>query len=710
MNAAHNAYRFGNDAQWSKCLFDGVERASVANEPLRPYAPYALPPRRLAFTGPRAPAASPHGTSAWRDDDGVFFRWDQDDGDPVRAPAPGALARARRIVANGDALWVAGERPGTVECFDDDTLSRRMVVEIGSSAVVDLADDARRGVFILTDANCQWQCVHVDCAGHVVGAFPLAALLRPAGFTYLRDAQRIVALDGEGANASVRWYAMDGRGDLAQIFTRTLGVCFDAALIAGDTRGRVFIAGTDHERHSVRHHLVTLDGDGEIIGDIPLDEPATGASASRDALVVTAASGLLFFGATQTVPDAASEARFTVVTPMLRSPASPAGPPWLRVEALADLPAGTTMEIVHAATDDVSTVAEWNRTMDDPAMSRTGRLAALRARDELWGSPVSIHGSADQVQFAGVPVAAPLFDVNGAYVAVAVTLVASSGASLASLRRLEILYPGRSLMDNLPAIYRKTERQRGDFIRGLVGVLETTTQSLDTRIASMGRHIDPRTASKAWLDYIADWLGLPWDDGLSDAQKRALVARGPVLAKARGTRAGLEALLDAVTAGTDARYRVTDATADLGFAVLSNGSVCGSRLPVLLGGLRSDASELGARAVLGRLRLPCAGVVDDGATHLAGRVRVDLAVSAEQRKGWEPWIQALLLAMLPATSQLDLRWRARGALAGDSTDVELHGPNVTATLGTDAVTGEFVLSEGPVVLSGSGTDLGVRLQ
>jgi phage tail-like protein len=710
VSASRRAYRFADDAQWRRCLFDGVERAASANSPLRSYAPYALPPIALGFIEPLAPAVDPYGRITWRNADGALFRWDKDDDEPASGPAPSAVEHAARIVANGDAFWVAGERRDTVECFDQDTLARRMVVEVGPGAVRDLADDGKRGVFVLVDRDCQWRCVHIDCAGHVVGAFPLAALLRPTGFTYLRDAQHIVALDGKGGNASVRWYAVDGSGELAQIVARTLGVCFDAALIAGDTQGRVFIAGTDRERNSVRHHVVILDGEGETIGDIPLDEPATGAASSSGVLIVTTSSAVLMFNVTDAVPDVAPESRFTVVTPMLPSPATPSGPPWLRVETLADLPAGTTMEIVHAATSDAAIVDEWNRTLQDPALSRTRRLAALREREELWGTSVSIRGSADQLKFAGVPLAAPLLDVNDAYVAVAVTLIASSGAPLPSLRRLEMLYPGRTLMDHLPAIYRTTEREPRDFTRALVGVLETTTQDLDARIASMGRHINPHTAKKQWLDYIAGWLGLPWDDALSEAQKAAFIASARILARSRGTRAGLEALLEAIIAESDARYRITDATADHGFAILSSGPACGSYLPAMLAGLAPDAAELGARAVLGRLHLPCAGAVDDGTTRLAGRVQVDLAVSAQQRAQWEPWIRTVLLAMLPATTRLDLRWRARNALADDSADLELLDLTATPALGTDAVMGEFVLSDGPAVLSRLGTDVGARLQ
>ena len=56
----------------------------------------------------------------------------------------------------------------------------------------------------------------------------------------------------------------------------------------------------------------------------------------------------------------------------------------------------------------------------------------------------------------------------------------------------------------------------------------------------MARHLHPSTAPEPWLDFVARWLGLPWDDALSGEQKRALLSRAAILARSRGTRAGLE--------------------------------------------------------------------------------------------------------------------------------------------------------------------------
>src|SRR5262249_44899229 len=159
------------------------------------------------------------------------------------------------------------------------------------------------------------------------------------------------------------------------------------------------------------------------------------------------------------------------------------------IEASSTLPRGATIEITIAATDDPEASDEDLR-----------RLPA-----------VVFHGS----EIAPAPFVAPLFDVRERYLRASVALTAAPGAPLPELTELTVLYPGRTLMENLPAIYQRAEAQPGSFLRALVGVLETTTQDLDARIASMGSLIHPSTAPEEWLDFVVRWLGLPWDDGLS---------------------------------------------------------------------------------------------------------------------------------------------------------------------------------------------------
>jgi phage tail-like protein len=446
----------------------------------------------------------------------------------------------------------------------------------------------------------------------------------------------------------------------------------------------VFLAGADAASFGGGGHVLTFDADGSAIGDVPLDPrdgPATGVAAARDALLVTGPRGLLRFTAAETVPDEAGEVRCAVVTPLLQSPDREDARRWLRIEASASLPEGTAIEISFAATDDPS------------------------ARDPLvWRSPIVFHGEGAG---AATPFVAPLFDVHERFLEVRIALSARPGARLPEVSELAVLYPGRTLMENLPSIDQRSEAQPGSFLRALVGVLETTTQDLDARIATLGSLVHPSTAPEEWLDFVARWLGVPWDDGLGLEQKKAIVSRAPEIARGRGTRAGLEALLESLVPGAPRRFRVTDVTADFGFATVGGDRCTGSALPALLGGFDRRSAELDSLAAVGVMRLPCAGQSDDGVGPLAGKIRIEIVASAEE----VPSLLALITAMVPLTARVELRWVSAQALRTNRLDGTLTLEALPAPrLGTGTIAGVARLPERGARLSASGPDIGTRLR
>lgn len=307
--------------------------------------------------------------------------------------------------------------------------------------------------------------------------------------------------------------------------------------------------------------------------------------------------------------------------------------------------------------------------------------------------------------------AAKLFDVKERYLWVRVSLTAASGARLPVLSELNVFYPGRTLMEDLPSIYQREEEQPDSFLRALVGVLETTTQGLDRRIGSLGSRIHPAMATEPWLDFIARWLGVPWDDALTLKQKQAIVMRAPQIGKGRGTREGLEALLEALLPGSEPRFRVTDVTADFGFAVIGGEACAGSALPAILGGNSRWQPQLNLSAVLGCVRLPCGGQFEDGGARLTGRVRVEIVATGAERQAWTPWLLALITEMVPLTARIDLRWVTAQSLRTDRLDgtMKLESPP-EPHLGTDAITGLAILPDRGVRLSACGAPMGTRLR
>ena len=711
MNADLHRYRFASQKQWQRCLFSRVEVDPSPAGGWRPLAPYSIPGAVRASPNACAPADARFGTLLWRDEVGHLYRLERDDVVASERSAPEAIAGATRIVVTAEGIWVIGTVRGTLELFDDASLSRLLTVTVSDDEVADIANDGHQGVFALTGRDCHWSCVRVDCAGHVVQRIALGALLRPLALAFLRDAQRFFVIDQGHAGAWLRVYAATGGGEILNVATPSLGICFRFTAVGSDERERIFLAGLDQEAKRTRAHMVVMDADAEVIADLPLSALANGVAGTRDGVVATTRHGLEIFAKATVVPDATAEARCTFVTPMLQAPDRPDARRWLRTEAVATLPPGTTMQIAYAATADPADQSRLLALSSDASKTSAQRVQELLELPNVWNRSLEVQGSAQEAANADVALAAPLYGVDEPFLWIAVTLIAPAGSALPVLRSLDVLYPGKTLMESLPAIYQAAESQPDSFVRALVGVLETTSQDLDAKIAATRAHIEADSAPLDWLNFVARWLGLPWDDSLSEARKRAIIEHASAIAKDRGTRAGLDVLLSAILPGPPARYRITDATADFGFATTVGTQGCGSALPALLGGLSDCAAELGSKALLGTLRLPCGALAEDGTHRLVGRIRVDIAASATERHEWSQWMRPMLESMIPATAQLALRWTAPRTGVDYALDGGLRLEDFPAAphVGGDAVTRQIRLPDRRAALSASGADMGTRL-
>jgi len=704
------SYRFRTAAQWNACSFDGAEREGRgAAAGLRPYAPYSRAYELFETDGAHAPVITRAGEILWRDDDHVLHRLPACADAPETSAAPFALGHASRIVATSRGLWVA--EPHAVHLYEEDTLARLLVVPLRDVRVVDITGDGRDGVFVLVERGKAWECLHLDCGGRIDDSVPLDDLCDARAFVFLPRAGRFVVWTGQHPPRLV-WFPRRGGAPAFSVPVPALRPCFAATALGGDGRDRVLLAGADDDLRGGAYVLV-LDAAGHRVEEIALDQRdalATGVAAARDRLIVTGPRGLLRYTKSDVVPDGIGDVRGVVVTPMLQAPDREDGRRWLRVEATSALPPGSTLEISFAAPHDAGTRERMAAITADPSLNPGERARRLRAEDG-WSAPIVFHGGDAQTEASSMIFAAPLFDVRERYLWVSISLSAGPGGRLPQLSELAVLYPGRSLMENLPAIYQRTETQPGNFLRALVGVLETTTHEIDDRVASLGGLAHPSTATGPWLDFIARWLGLPWDDGLGVEQKRSIVSRASELARGRGTRAGLEALLDSLVPGTPRRFRVTDATADFGFATVGGRGCDGSALPAILAAGRGWSAELDLRTVLGRMRLPPGCERDDGAWRLAGRITIEIAASGEERKAWEPWLLRLIAEMVPLTARVDLRWVHERVLRGDRLDgtLTIEAPPAPR-LGTDALTGLARLPERGSHLSESGLDPGTRLR
>jgi hypothetical protein len=106
------------------------------------------------------------------------------------------------------------------------------------------------------------------------------------------------------------------------------------------------------------------------------------------------------------------------------------------------------------------------------------------------------------------------------------------------------------------------------------------------------------------------------------------------------------------------------------------------------------------------MRLPCPGQLHDGAWHLTGTIRIDVAATAAERKALEPWLLALISEMVPLTARVELRWVSAHALRTNRLDGTMTLQSAPAPhLGTDAITSVARLPERRARLSTTGIRL-----
>jgi phage tail-like protein len=720
-------YQFATDAQWNSCLAAEADRdASGKDSGFRPFASYDRDPVLYKSAGAHGPAISPGGVILWRDDAGCLQRlspycekpaetgaatthYSYDDA-PEQLRSPAAIAAATRLVATVADLW-AIDPLQTIHRYELETLTNLVSVDVPSAQVIDLADGNRETVFALVERpakNPTLHILHFDSDGRVLKDVEITGISDGQKFAFLKRSRQFVVLTGE-KRSRLCWFHEDGGDPEFSLTVGALRPCFSAITLSSDANDRLLLAGVDRRDFGGRTYVVVLDKDGNRLDQIPInagDTPVTGIAGGRNEFVITGPRGLLRFRVADVIPDSAGEVRSIVITPLLYSPDRSDARGWLRADVSARLLEGATLAIAVASTDDNAVRSRLQAMTSDVRLSESERAKILLNEPGIRREATVFHGRPFDPEEPDAIYSAPLFGIQQQYIWVSLTLSAAPRSALPSISKMAVLYPNLGLVDELPAIYQRADQS---FLRSLVGVVEASTQQLDTRIASMGSLVNPITAPVDWMDFVARWLGVPWDDALNSEQKNNLIRHAADLVRQRGTRAGLETLLQCLMPGSPQPFRVTDATADFGFAIVGDDSCPGTTLPAMLGGSTRWNTPLNERSVLGYMRLPCVGQSDDPARGSAGKIRIQVAATAEQRKAWEPWFYRLISEMVPLTATLKLDWVSARALRGDRLDSSLvleseHAPY----LGMDAITGLARLPEGKNRLSPCGG--GTRLQ
>lgn len=542
------SYHFQNEDHWKAGVRRGLQ---VRGDRLVVPAEVSL--RTLADTGSLEgnvlPAFDARGRLLWLDSDtGSVSRWLADE---RLAVGLGTLdgtsgSGVRRLVAGRTLLWTVN-KDGLLR-HDASTLQRLTPSQpISGWRPSDAAGDAKDGLWIAEgDKDGSWRLRHVDCWGRPCGA-PVTLVGFVAGELALSvsdDGHHVFALDPD---ASAELVVVDaGQGTWRRVVLDEAHHG-DRTLLATGPENRVYVLTVPSGFRSGARAVVfrQLDPQSGVVEDHQILEiPArlgrpTALVGWSGGLALTCTRGVADF----TAAASTGTTRWaTFITPALVSPRRPqAG--WDRAEIEAELPPGTTMSVTWVAGDGDWSVEHTARVLGLPSTLATAE--ALNG-SLAWSSPGMVFRGLDGTVRKH---AVLLNAVAETTLWLRIDLRVAGGSSPPALVGLRIRYPNSSYLDYLPAIYRENPRAIED-LRQVLAPYEVLLDGIDEALDSLPDRISLNTASEEWTDYLLGWLGFPPLTGLSPRARRDLLAQAPAILEARGTRAGLELVLDVVTRGT----------------------------------------------------------------------------------------------------------------------------------------------------------------
>ena len=716
-------YRFANRDHWGRCLLHGFAVGSDSQLACSP--PLGLHARVVRGAGSiSAIAVDAYSAPVWRlgsPAPGASVEW-LDEFGLVRGPyeIAGTLAVSPRWVIDPAWIWAFDAAEGHVHRFDRRTLLLDLSVDVSQRgegtdppmvwSVVDIAGDGHGGVWVLLGRRDKTLVMRVDCEGCPRQRWVLRCGRNTATQIAVVECGRTLAVLSE--EGRVLQFISATSGSLIRALNIGSTVrCSRVMRLTSDGRARIALSLSLDVPAATPWALLVMNAGGDVV-----DGPLTGIF--DDAFAVTdlaISESVVWFGGDRGVRrlDSSSasgvrESEGVLLTPRLVSPESDALRGWSRAEIDVDLPRGAVLRAHFASTNDAHVAEQVHGIAGDTSMSTLARIGSI------WSSLDPTDASAVQVVgpvTGAVPVAVPLHGSQDQWLWLKVTILTPPGDDRPSVHGLRVFYPDVSLVDQLPAVFRGATNDPGNVLRRIVGVLETTTQQIDDRIRSIGTNIDPSTAPDTWLDFLARWMQLPWDDALPSATKRCLLLHAGELLCARGTRAGLERLLRCL-AGEGGAFTIKDLTVDHAVIRIGGNDACGGvALPALLAGARSGSGTLGAKAILGGSRVACAAGECDPLQAITPTVRIAIATMPSIRRRLQPLLDDILAQYVPHGVRMVVRWARASDLGALNDDGEIvldaDGPGA---LDVDSVLGRTVLTgRATGRLEADGLHLGFRL-
>ena len=357
---------------------------------------------------------------------------------------------------------------------------------------------------------------------------------------------------------------------------------------------------------------------------------------------------------------------------------------WHRVRVDADVPAGTSVRVAVA-------------TSDEP--TQDGQTPGPADTD---GYPTGLPNPGDW-QDAGAASADFLIDqAPGRYLYLRLRLT-GDGAKTPVVHRIRLDFPRVTSADQLPAVYTQ-DPAAADFTERFLSLFDAAFEEADRAVERYPALLDPGGVPDEILPWLGGLLGLVFDPGWDAAIRRNLIAAAPSLYRGRGTPMALSQTIKIVF-GVD--VAISEVATDRNWAALSQAGRPGS-----VGDVATDpswaalnqASRLGSARLFSRSRtrfrvggsaLSSAPIRsfgnpdDDPLTAQANRIRVAVPPALSPGGPDLAALRGLVTSQAPAHTIAEVRPGGLGLVVGvwstvgvDTALVPLPAPVLQAPPGT----------------------------
>ena len=104
-----------------------------------------------------------------------------------------------------------------------------------------------------------------------------------------------------------------------------------------------------------------------------------------------------------------------------------------------------------------------------------------------------------------------------------------------------------SLLDYLPAVYRRPDVMGGNFVREFLWIFQHIFYSIESKIARIHTYFDVLDAPDEFLPWLASWVAFSLDGSWSEDERRLFLKEAVELYRVRGTVKGLKSFLNMYT-------------------------------------------------------------------------------------------------------------------------------------------------------------------